>query len=435
MDLVLGLGATGLACARFLQASGRDVVVNDSRSLPPMARRLQREQPQVEQHLGAFQPALLARVDRVVLSPGIALDEPMVVAARDTDLPVISDIDLFFEQRRAPVAGITGSNGKSTVTCWLDAVLSAAGKRSVAGGNLGTPALDLLESPRPDAYILELSSFQLERSAALPLQCAALLNLTADHLDHHGSMLAYSAAKARIFENAQTRVVHRDHMHMVPAGEGRVISFGVDAPSAGHYGIREEDGQAFLAHGDRLLISTTALNLSLSHDQLNALAVLAMAESLGVGWPMAHDGLVAFAGLDHRMQRVTQRDGVLWINDSKGTNVGASVAAIRSVGAPLVLIAGGDAKGAELLPLAEAMQGRARAAVVLGKDAAKLEAVLEGICDVHRADDVESAVRRADVLTRPGDTVLLSPACSSLDMYKNFEERGARFCAAVEALA
>jgi UDP-N-acetylmuramoylalanine--D-glutamate ligase len=435
VDLVLGLGSTGLACARFLQTSGRSVVINDSRSAPPMARRLRREQPQIEMHLGGFDMSLLDRVDRVVLSPGIMLNEPMVAAARDKGLAIVSDIDLFFEQRRAPVAGITGSNGKSTVTCWLDAVLSAAGKRSVAGGNLGTPALDLLESTSLDNYVLELSSFQLERSSALPLQCAALLNLSADHLDHHGDMAAYAAAKARIFDHADVAVVARELIDMVPASVARVITFGLDAPQIGHYGLREHDNQSWLAHGDRLLIATSSLRMSRRHDVLNALAVLALAEGLGVSWPAAHRGLVDFGGLAHRMQEVAQREGVIWINDSKGTNVGASVAAIRSVGAPLVLIAGGDAKGSDLTPLAQVMRGRARAAVVLGKDAPALATALEGVCDVHAVDDIESAVRCASVLARSGDTVLLSPACSSLDMHASFEERGDRFAAAVETLA
>ncbi|MFK8017473.1 MAG: UDP-N-acetylmuramoyl-L-alanine--D-glutamate ligase [Gammaproteobacteria bacterium] len=433
-DLVIGLGKTGYACARFLHAQGRNVIVNDSRPTPSLAPRLRRELPMLEMHLGGFDRALLARADRVIASPGIPLSEPILVAAAARNVTVLSDIDLFFTQARAPVAGITGSNGKSTVICWLESVLQLAGRRIGVGGNLGTPALDLLNAPSPSAFALELSSFQLERSDELPLQCGALLNVTPDHLDHHASMDDYAAAKARIFARAKAAIVHRDFVGLVPPELEHVVTFGADEPAEGHYGLRMNRGINYLAYGQRDLLPVGELALSLPHDQVNALAVLALADSLGVSWPAARRGLIEFSGLAHRVQLIGQRDGVRWVDDSKGTNVGATMAAIRSVGAPLVLIAGGDAKGADLSPLINVLSGRARAIVTLGKDAAQLEETLAGVCDLHRVEDIEAAVRHAAVLARPGDTVLLSPACSSLDMYSGFAERGERFARALEAL-
>ncbi len=320
------------------------------------------------------------------------------------------------------------------MTCWLDAVLSAAGQTCLAGGNLGVPALELLRAAQPETFVLELSSFQLERSAALPLKVACLLNLSADHLDHHGTMEAYARAKARIFAAAQAVVVDRSLLHLVPPGHQRVVTIGADAPEPGHYGLVREDGEDWLAYGDARLLPASALRLKLRHDQLNALAVVAMADALGVGWPQSRRGLVEFGGLAHRVQHTRELAGVVWINDSKGTNVGATVSAIRSVGAPLVLIAGGDAKGADLAPLAAALNGRARAVIVLGKDAEQVAEVVRPVCDVHAADSIAAAVRRAAVIARAGDTVLLSPACSSLDMFTSFEARGEAFAAAVEAL-
>lgn len=433
-DLVIGLGKTGFSCARYLHGLGHRVIVNDSRSAPPLADRLQDELPGLETHLGGFDVTLLAHADRVVVSPGVPLHEPLVAEALKRRIPVIGDIDLFFEQRTAPVAGITGSNGKSTVTTWLCDVLAGAGKRVYAGGNLGTPALELLDAPAPDAYALELSSFQLERSGGLDLDVAALLNVSADHQDHHGSMAQYAAAKARIFERARVAVVHREQRKLVPTGHRHVITFGPDAAAYGHYGLLVRDGRTFLAKGDTTLVATDELALRAGHDHVNALAVLALADALGVGWPAAQAGLLGYTGLPHRMQAIATRNGVTWIDDSKGTNVGATLAAIGSVTPPIVLIAGGDAKGADLTPLAAALATRARAAVLLGKDAEQLATVLAPVCAVHRVDDIAAAVLTAAALAHAGDTVLLSPACSSLDMFAGFAQRGEMFAAAVEAL-
>ena len=435
-DLVLGLGKTGFACARYLSAHGHSVVVTDSRETPPFADRLARELPGVEAHAGGFDTRLLDAVDRVILSPGVRLDEPLIVAARQRGLPVLSDIDLFVSACRAPVVGITGSNGKSTVTSWLGAALAHAGRDVRIGGNLGTPALELLAGAAPDLYVLELSSFQLERSAPLPLAAAAFLNFSADHLDHHGSLADYAQAKERIFAAASVAVVNRDDpvVAACATGAARVISFGADEPAPGHYGLHTDAGSTWLARGSDRLLDVTELKLFAHHDHINALAVLALAEALDVELPAACAGVRDFSGLEHRMQLLGSKNGVRWINDSKGTNVGATLAAVAAVHSPLILIAGGDAKGADLSPLAALLTGRARAAVLLGKDADQLAGVLGPVCDVHRAADMSAAVRMASVLARRGDTVLLSPACSSLDMFADYADRGQQFIAAWRAL-
>ena len=435
-DLVLGLGKTGLACARYLHARGHHVTVSDSRSEPPCAEQLASEVPGVQAHVGGFLTALLDDTDRLIVSPGIVMYEPIIVEARHRGIPILSDIDLFLAECQAPVIGITGSNGKSTVTAWLGEVLRGAGKRVGVGGNLGTPALELLDEDAPEVYVLELSSFQLERSGNLGLTAAAYLNFSIDHLDHHRSVEEYAQAKTRIYAGARAGVFNRnDDATAIPESLGIAqISFGDDEPEDGHYGLRRDDGREFLARGEEILIAADELHLIARHDHVNALAVLALAEMLGVDWPSARDGLVRFAGLPHRSEKVGERDGVVWVNDSKGTNVGATVAALRSIAPPIVLIAGGDAKGANLMPLAAACKGRARAAIVLGKDAQQLDEVLSRVCAVHHVPDIAAAVRTAAALARPGDTVLLSPACASFDMFRNYEERGAAFVAAMEAL-
>ncbi|MEM6640330.1 MAG: UDP-N-acetylmuramoyl-L-alanine--D-glutamate ligase [Pseudomonadota bacterium] len=433
-DLILGLGASGESCARYLYRAGRAIKINDSRPRPVRWSALRERAPGIEFHLGAFDQSLVDDATRLVASPGIPMNNSVIARAGELGVPIVSDIDLFVEQCGAPIAAITGSNGKSTVTCWLESVLSGAGRRCRAGGNVGTPALDLLDTPDLDAVVLELSSFQLERSGNLPLRTAALLNVSADHLDHHGSFAAYQQAKTRVFAAADHAVVLRSLRHLVPNHVNAVTTIGLDAPAEGHYGRVEHNGEFWLARGDERLLPVSELALVQAHDHLNALAVLALAERLGVHWPAARDGLVAFAGLAHRGQVVRRRAGITWINDSKATNVGATVAAIQSAIGPLVLIAGGDAKGGDLAPLATALTGRARAAIVLGKDGPALANAISSVCPVHTVDRLDDAVERAAVLARAGDTVLLSPACASLDMFTNYEARGQAFIDAVEAL-
>lgn len=436
-SVVVGLGKTGLACARYLDARGDRVIVIDSREHPPGLSDLRRMLPATETRLGGFDEAVLGRADRLVVSPGVSLREPFIASALRRNVEVIGDVELFARDVTKPVIGITGSNGKSTVTRLVAAMLGDAGHEVLAGGNLGVPALELLREPPPEFYVLELSSFQLERTDSLACVAAAVLNLTRDHIDHHGDMEGYVAAKRRIFENCEIAVYNREDKYsssMISQSQ-RSISFGLDAPAAGQYGLVRRAGNDWLARGARLLAPVSSLKLLGRHNAANVLAALALGEAVGIPAASMLDSAKEFRGLPHRTQWVSDTGGINWINDSKGTNVGAAIAAIESFGSGLVLIAGGDGKGADFAPLAQAMSRRARAAVLLGADAGRLAAVLEPVCPTRTVASMTEAVAAARELARRGDTVLLSPACSSLDMFANFEARGDAFVAAVRGLA
>lgn len=430
-SVVVGLGATGLSCARYLHGIGDRVVVIDSRAEPPQLAALGAALPDCEVHLGAFDEAVLAGAHRLVVSPGVSLDEPLVRRARERGVEVCGDIELFARAAAVPVLGVTGSNGKSTVTTMLAAMLEGSGRRVLAGGNLGVPALDLLARPAPEYYVLELSSFQLERTDSLVCAAAAVLNLSPDHIDRHRDLDGYAAAKERIYRDCGVAVYNRDDARVAAmvSACARRVGFGRDAPASGDYGLRD----GWLAFGRTRLMPVSQIPVRGSHNAINALAALALGAAVGA----EHEGMLAalrgYRGLPHRMRLVAERGGIAWIDDSKATNVGAAVAAVRSLEGPIVLIGGGDGKGADFTPLAGALRGRVRAAVLLGRDAERLAAALAGVCDVHRVSDLDAAVVVAAKVARPGDTVLLSPACSSLDMFADYAQRGEAFARAVEA--
>jgi UDP-N-acetylmuramoylalanine--D-glutamate ligase len=433
-DLVLGLGATGLSVARYLKRAGRDAVFLDSREQPPGLQALVELWPDADRKLGSTR--LPGKVARVIVSPGIADSDAVVVAARDAGLEVVSDIELFAREAKAPFVGITGSNGKSTVTTLLYHMCRAAGHTALAGGNLGEPALDLLDEDVPDFYVLELSSFQLQRTQSLPARVAVLLNITPDHLDWHTSEAEYRETKYRIFREAESAVINREDSEAVERTRHieRVISFGLDAPADGQYGIRREDGAAFLARGDNLLLAVSELALFGLHNQANALAALAAGELLGLDLQAMLQVLCEFPGLPHRMQFVRQVSAVNYVNDSKATNVAAAIASIRSVDGMLVLIAGGVGKGADFRDLAEPLENKLRAAVLIGRDAEAIEAALDTIMPTYFARDMDDAVQQAAAFAEADDTVLLAPACASFDQFDNYAARGEAFCRAVEAL-
>jgi UDP-N-acetylmuramoylalanine--D-glutamate ligase len=376
-------------------------------------------------------------VAEVVVSPGVSLEEPLLVEARRRGLRLLGDIELFARVAPAPIAAVTGSNGKSTVTSLVAALAQAGGLSVRAGANLGPPALELLEGEVPDVYVLELSSFQLETTDSLRAVAACVLNLSPDHMDRHGSLARYAAAKARILAGARTVVLNREDPRVMAMWDGRApcIRFGVDRPAEGEYGLEEADAGPVLARGSELLLPAGRLKLRGRHNLANALAALAMCEALGLRPAALTAALAAFPGLPHRAEWVAEHQGVTYINDSKGTNVGAAVAAISGMQGPVVLIAGGDGKGADFRPLAEAARGRVRAAVLLGRDAPLLEQALAGVCPTFRVTGIEAAVAEAARQATPGDTVLLSPACASTDMYADYTERGLRFAAAAQELA
>jgi len=432
--LVLGLGRTGLSCARYLRRKGLELRVADTRSDPPGAAALREQLPDVELRTGAFSPALLEDVAQVVISPGLSLREPLAVEAAGRGLPVVGDIELFAREAQAPVVAVTGTNGKSTVTALLAELANAAGRPAVAGGNLGEPALDLLERPVPALYVLELSSFQLETTYSLETAAAAVLNVTPDHLDRYDTIDDYAAAKARIFDGCAAAVVNADddRVRAMPRAGQPVLTYSLRDPDADYSLLREP--VAMLACRGEPLMPLAAMRLQGGHNAANALAALALGEALGLPRGPVLEALADFGGLPHRAQWVADLDGVRYVNDSKGTNVGATVAAVAGLAAPLVLIAGGDGKNQAFDGLRDVFAGKVRHAVLIGRDAARLAAALEGVCGTERAPDMRSAVAAARAAARPGDTVLLSPACASLDMFRDYAHRGDEFVAAVRGL-
>jgi len=377
----------------------------------------------------------------LLISPGISLQEPIAVQARSLGVEILGDIELFARAVRAPVVGITGTNGKSTVTTLLAEMAAADGRRVLAGGNLGEPALDLLRQPPPDLYVLELSSFQLETTSSLQLLGGVVLNVTSDHMDRYVSMNEYAGAKARIFDHAATAVLNIDDplvAAMRRAGKP-TITFSIERQDA-DFTLLTRCGARFLAHHGAALLDIAEMKLSGLHNAANALAALALGETAALNRAAMLATLKRFPGLPHRSQWVADIGGVRYVNDSKGTNVGATLAAVAGSTTPLVLIAGGDGKNQDFSPLADAFAAapggtsKVREVVLIGRDARLIAATLAGVCPVRFAGSMTEAVQAAACAAQPGDTVLLSPACSSLDMFRDYAQRGDVFAAAVNEL-
>ena len=428
--LVVGLGRTGVSCVEHLSARGVRVSVVDSRREPPGLDALRRRHPRVDVHCGAFDPARFDAAELLVVSPGVSLREPCIARAAARGVPVIGDVELFARAADAPVVAVTGSNGKSTVSSMVAAMAEAAGRRVQAGANLGRPALSLLEGDA-DLYVLELSSFQLERTASLPAVAAAVLNVSADHLDRHRDLPEYAAVKQRIYRHAATAVINRDDplvRAMVGPGRRR-IAFALDEPRSGGFGLREVGAEAWFAFGAEPLMPVAGLPIGGRHNAANALAALALGHAAGLPMPAMIEALGSFRGLAHRCEQVASAGGVRWYDDSKATNVGATLAAVEGLGEgrTLVLIAGGDGKDADFTPLRPAVAARVAAAVLIGRDAPRIAAAIGGATAVHHAASLEAAVDRAARLCRPGGCVLFSPACASFDMFEDYRERGEAF--------
>lgn len=434
--LVVGLGKSGTSSARYLAREGARLSLTDSRAAPPGLDELRSQLPDTAFHCGAFTaPEPLGQYAFAVLSPGVPLDDPFVQQLREAKVELLGDIELFARAANAPVIGITGSNGKSTVTTLVGEMAKAAGLRVAVGGNLGTPALDLLGDD-VQLYVLELSSFQLETTEHLNLVAATVLNISPDHLDRHGSLERYIAAKARIYRHAEVAVVNRDDRatHTGAHTARRVVSFGLDASSGHHYGLAQPDGATALARGATSLLALRELRIAGLHNAANALAAIALAEAAGIAEAGILAALRSFPGLAHRCEWVAEQNGVSWINDSKGTNVGATLAALQGLEGPLVWLGGGQGKGQDFRALAEPLSRKARLAIVFGADAEAIQRDLGGQVKTVRVADLAEAVAAAQSAAKPGDRVLLSPACASLDQFKNYEERGSRFRALVHAL-
>jgi UDP-N-acetylmuramoylalanine--D-glutamate ligase len=445
-SVVVGLGKTGASCLRYFAKHGIAASATDSRRTPPGLAELGPLAQEIDIRLGGFDLSLLDGASQLLISPGVSLEEPIARAARARGIEVLGDVELFARGVRAPVIGITGTNGKSTVTSLLASMASAAGRRVLAGGNLGVPALDLLEQPNPDLYVLELSSFQLETTSSLELLGAVVLNVTADHMDRYASVADYARAKSRIFAHAATVVLNADDLlvagmragiHAADAaarGNRRVVTFSTQRADADYSLVRSGNQTLLGRHGEGML-DLSRMRITGLHNAANALAALALGDAAGLPLAVMQSALEAFPGLPHRSQWVADVAGVRYVDDSKGTNVGATLAAVDGMQGPLVMIAGGAGKGQDFAPLAEAFQDKVRHVILIGEDAPAIERVLMSVCSTERAAAMEDAVTAAARAALPGDTVLLSPACASLDMFRDYGHRGDVFAAAVHALA
>ncbi|MCW8955869.1 MAG: UDP-N-acetylmuramoyl-L-alanine--D-glutamate ligase [Gammaproteobacteria bacterium] len=435
--LVVGLGVTGLSVARYLTAKGQPVVIADSRAIPPGIEQCQQQLPEVPVMTGEFDPVLFENASQLIISPGVALTESVIQQAMKKGIEVIGDIELFAREVKAPVIAITGSNGKSTVTTLMGEMAKQAGIQVAVGGNIGVPALDLLDD-EVELYVLELSSFQLETLRSLKPVAATVLNLSADHQDRYDSFMDYARAKARIFTGAETVVVNRDDEHVMQTAArlNHVTGFTLQQPQPGDYGLSVQNGEIWLCRGTEKLIKESELKLGGRHNTANVLAALAMGEAANIARPMMLKAIEGFTGLPHRTQWVAETNGVSWFNDSKGTNVGATLAAIEGLtdGKNLILIAGGLAKDADFSVLKPAVATKVKQMILIGQDAGQIELALAGVVEIHHAESMQQAVQMAAELADAGDSVLLSPACASFDMFKGFEHRGEVFMAAVEAL-
>jgi len=434
-SVVVGLGKTGASCLRYLAKRGMPVRATDSRRIPPGLEELGALGRSLDLRLGGFDLSLLDGASQVLMSPGVPLEEPIARVARDRGIEVLGDVELFARNVQAPVIGITGTNGKSTVTSLVARMAAAAGRSVLAGGNLGTPALDLLEQPVPDLYVLELSSFQLETTWTLKLLAAVVLNVTADHMDRYATVGDYARAKSRIFANADTVVLNADDplVSAMRGQEARTVTFSVERPDA-DFCLLRSGAEMLLARRGEALLEVSRLKIAGRHNAANALAALALGEAAGLPMPAMLAALESFAGLPHRSEWIADVAGVRFVDDSKGTNVGATIAAVAGMPGPLVMIAGGLGKGQDFTPLAQAFRGKVRHVVLIGKDAPALAAALEGVCPTQIAASMQEAVFAAAHAAQAGDTVLLSPACASFDMFRDYGHRGDVFAAAVREL-
>lgn len=458
--IVVGLGDTGLSAARWLTRQGARVTVADSRAAPPNLEAIHAVTPQPELRLGAFSAASFVDADFLVVSPGVALATPEIAAAIARGVPAIGDVELLARSlvgTECKVVAITGANGKSTVTSMVGAMCAAAGLKTEIAGNIGLPVLDALthwqeKGALPDVWVLELSSFQLETTASLQPDAAAVLNVTEDHLDrYNGSMQQYAAAKARVFAGRGVQVLNRedDWCKAMALPEHEVLWFGLDAPrAADEYGLVAIDADFSLRCGDTEIMRASELPLAGLHNAANALSALALCRAIGLELPPLVAALKAFKGLPHRVEFVAEVNGVRYYDDSKGTNVGATEAALKGMTSPVILIAGGDGKGQDFRPLKTACERICRAVLLIGRDAPQIAEVLneatspyltpgdeeENFLPVLQLPTLEMAVSMAANFAEPGDAVLLSPACASWDMFRNYAHRAEVFIDSVKGL-
>ena len=441
LKVVAGLGISGVSAVNYLYQQGYQVAVTDSRATPPGHDKIPTD---VLRSFGQLDTELLLKAEEIILSPGLAPQLPEIQAAIAQGIPVISDIQVLRRATDVPIVAITGSNAKSTVTTLMGEMAKAAGKKVAVGGNLGRPALDLLQD-EPELIILELSSFQLETTSNLKAKVAVILNMSEDHLDRHGDMVGYHTAKHRIFQGCESYVYNRDDGLTRPLVADAIphLSFGLNAPDLNQFGVlRDEKGYMYLAKGRERLLNSKEMYIQGSHNIANALACLALGEKIGLPLDVMLETLKTFKGLEHRCEFVAEKNNVRYYDDSKGTNVGATLAAVNGLGqalavdqAKVVIILGGQGKGQDFSPLSEPLLQYARHVVFIGEDAKKIEADLSTEIPRTHATTLKDAVEQATEVAQSGDAILLSPACASFDMFKSYNDRGQQFVQCVNHLS
>ncbi len=434
---VIGTGITGLSVARFLAAQQQAFVLLDTRATPPNLDKVQQEFPGITIECGELNLHTLLACDEIIVSPGVAVATPAIEQAKNAGVPVVGDIELFVRYAKAPIVAITGSNAKSTVTTLVGEMAKAAGIKVAVGGNLGTPALELLDDAI-ELYVMELSSFQLETVTKLNAKVATILNISADHLDRYDNMRAYILAKLRVYFGAENIVVNRkDVLTHPPFAAGvKPIYFGGKA-DFGSFGLTEENGEEYLAKNLTPLMPSRELKIRGRHNVDNALAALALGDAAGIPMEAMLTALKNFKGLKHRCEFVATKNGVEFYNDSKGTNIGSTLAAVQGLARnpqQLIVILGGEGKGQDFTELAPVLKTINSQVVLIGRDAPIIEQAVSGVTTITHAANMQDAVNKAFSLAKSGDAVLLSPACASFDMFKNYEDRGEKFCAAVQEL-
>jgi UDP-N-acetylmuramoylalanine--D-glutamate ligase len=437
--VIVGLGMTGLSCARFLQSRHIPFEIMDTREQPPALEQFKKEFPGVPRVLGRLDAEMLATAAAVVMSPGVDPRMPEIRQAASNGARLTGDVDLFASEARSPIVAITGSNAKSTVTTLVGEMARTAGLKVAVAGNIGTPVLELLAGEPAELYVLELSSFQLETTTTLGAEVATILNISEDHMDRYDSLDDYRRAKHRIFQGCRKLVVNREDSATWPEENlaSVVYSFGLQPDARpGSFALLDGQDGEYLGFNGEPLLAVHELKIAGRHNVLNALAALALGRAINLAWEPMLQTLRNFRGLKHRCQWIRDVAGVPWYNDSKGTNVGATVAAISGLASKgrVVLLAGGVGKGADFSALAPAMANHGRLAILFGEDAGKIAFVLEPVVEINHAASIQDAVAKAHANAQPGDLVLLSPACASFDMFRNYEHRGDVFMQEVEAL-
>ena len=444
-SIIIGLGKTGLSVAKYFSAKGLPFEFMDTRSSPPMIEEFKTHFPDNKIEVGKLKESSLLGAKELIISPGLSIKTPEIQRAKEFGIPVRGDIDIFSKAVKAPIIGVTGSNGKSTVVALLSSILNSAGMSVGLGGNLDGPntksALDLLEGEDKDIYLLELSSFQLETTESLGAEVAVILNLSEDHMDRYDTLEEYHNAKLRVFNGCCQLVINRDDVNSYPKTSINVPvwDFGVEHSNSKSLSISEIQGEQYITYKFEKIIAVSDLQLFGKHNISNALAAIALALSLGIDINDIKSAVINFPGLPHRCQWIRDLSGVSFYNDSKGTNVGATVAAIEGLGhrikGDVILIAGGLAKGADFSPLVPAINKWAKELVLIGEDAEEMASNFCKDIPTNFARDMDDAVGIANEKASPGDVVLLSPACASFDMYRNFQHRGQVFMKSVGNLS